>query len=226
MNIGFPNIELYPATINNTVDVNPYPMDDVQIQVVNGELVICMRGHVGPKGELPGALVGFTLPVVNTVLGKQMLYSSLEYEIKSDEASLSQIGCVETDLKWCIEAATDPASPIANVMGGDAQKHNGAWEIYNDWVGKTSFHPGPFAANTWTKVALRHAINPSKGQFSFTSIIDGSKTFIVPSTLQNMPMLVTNWAATGVQIQLCLNRTGFAVIALRNITVRFSDSPI
>lgn len=230
--IRYDKRELTPFKIVNDQSVNPFPMDDVQVQLVNGELMVYMRGHIGPNGENPGALVAFDVPLVNDVLGAQMLYSGLDYEMKIDDASASLLRCFETDLKWCIAAPPNSGTNIPNVMDGSAQKNyfeGGTWQIDDasqSWK-DSGFKPGPFPANQWNKVTTRQSINPAKNQFSFLSITDGGATFTIPPTLQNLPLLNTNWDGSAVQVpQLCLQETGFVVVWLRNISAIFSDSPI
>ena len=230
--LRYDNIEATAFKIVNDPSVNPFPMDDVQVQLVNGELMVYMRGHVGPSGQQPGALVAFTLPVVNNVLGAQMIYSGLNYEMKIDEASSALLRCFESDLKWCIAAPPNSTTNISNVMDGSSQKNyaeGGMWQIDNAvpvWV-DSGFKPGPFPPNQWNRVAIRQSINPTTNQFSFLSITDGGATFSIPPNLRPLPLLSTNWDGTAVQVpQLCLQKTGFVVVWIRNVSAIFSDAPI
>lgn len=230
--LTYSNLEKTPFTINNTTDVNPWPMQDVQVQYVNGVLYVYMRGQVGPTGELPGALVGFTVPVVGNINGAQALYAGLDYEVKIDDISSSMLQCFESDLKWCIAAPPDPTTSILNVVDGSSQKvyaSNGMWQIDNansaSWV-NTGFMTRPFPPNQWNKVATRQSLNPAAGEFSFVSITDGAATYNIPPNLQSLPLLKTNWNATGVQFQIALNKTGFATFEVRNVSALFSDQPI
>ncbi len=230
ISIHYDNIENTPYRIANDPSVNPFPMDDVQVQLVLGELIIYMRGHIGPNGDYPGALVGFTLPVVNTVNGTQMLYSSLSYEVSLDELSTALLEAFESDLKWCVQAAPNANANIPNIVDGSAQKvysKGSMWQVDDakgNWT-DTGFAPGRFPPNQWIKVTTRQQYDPVNKAFSFLSITDNDVAGVVPAGMRPLPMLHSNWGATGIQFQLVLFKTGFITLRLRNVSVVFSDTP-
>lgn len=207
--------------IYNDPSVNPQPMDDVRIQSMSDGMCVYMRGHLGPNGEYPGALVARKLKIP-TIPDTILAYSGLDYEVYFEDVSL--LAASEGDLKNCWTPAPNPNTQIANVMDGSAQLlQSGAWQIDNavpKWV-DTGFKPGLFTAGTWSKVSTRQKMN-SDGTFSFLSITDRGKLFTLPP--QNLPLVQSNWGTVlAVQFQIDIFAAGFVVAKYRNVNVTVSD---
>ena len=221
----YSNVERRAYQIVNNITVNAIPMDNIEVYPVGDHVCITMSGSQ-PNA---GALVAFKIPPPTTP-GAQLVYSGLDFDEMMDDDSLAVLKCKESDLKnvWT------PANGVSvnNVMDGSAQLNQGAWQIDDatrpvpNWV-STGFAPGPLTAGKWNHVSLRHVYDPVKGTFSFLSITDRGQRYLIPSAMQNIPLLGSTWdQVLAAQFQLCLAQPGAVTWRIRGVTVIVSDETI
>lgn len=213
-------LENYTWTVENGLNINPVPMDSVTVNKVNDYLSVQMNGSK-PFG---GALVTCKLPPPPDVASYPFI--GFDFDIYLPEPTVQLIRNLECDWKGSFVSAPNSTTKIQNVADMSAQlaSAKGIWQIDDakpSWIDTPIKDTLP--VETWKHYAMRFQMDYVNKKASYLSVNDGQ----VPTALQSLPFLTTNWAAvSAAQFQLDLDKTpGGLAARYKNVTVTFSDSP-
>lgn len=210
---SYSNLEtLVPGIDTNPADINPGGPSPTSFtdEPWNGGTTVSIDGPQWAAG-----LSKRSVPLPTNVAFTKF---TLAYQINPSENAAIYSQAHETDLML--------SGPLGTVFNGSMRKNNqtgGMWEIPNaagTWVA-TGFQPALFAPSAWTPVSASFLVNWTAGTLSVTNITDGTQTFAVPVSLQNVPAFKLAWQPNllVLQLQETLLATGSYSRDVRNIGI-------
>ncbi len=217
------NLKSQVWVVQSGPNVNSIPSQAfIATQLPNGTLKVSNIANV----TMGGALVTCKRPVP-VVPGVNLSFLKLNMQIRVASDDLVNLLRFENDVKVCVKGAPNSSTPIANVYDFSSQLNfsTGQWQIDTSpsgWV-DTGFKP-TLPPDTWIPVEFRYQLNSST--FSMLGTTWGTQSFNVPSTMQGLPLQVTNWqpvAAIQLQTESAL---GEVTTEYKGITLTWSDQQI
>jgi hypothetical protein len=221
---------LITDTIPNTVwivqsgpSVNPVPPDAyIPTPLPTGALKVT---NVSSK-PFGGALVT-AKRIVPIIPGVSLPYFGLDMLLYISSFDLPTLGRLEIDVKVATPAAPSSTTPIANIANGSSQLNmsTGQWQIDTSppgWI-NTGFAP-ILTPDVWMPLSFRYMYG--NGKYSVLSCAFGEQRFTVPSSLQGLPMQMSNWAqVAAVQLQTEVMQPGGLSTIYNQIELSWSDQP-
>lgn len=168
----------------------------------------------------------FTDPSILGVIAEAP-YGGFDFDFFWRDEDAALISRLEFDTK--ISRVAAGSTPIANTDDLSAQlngSEGGMLQIDNgsqQWA-DTGIKPGMPPVNQWTHFSIRYFRDLANGKFSVSSASIGGVSGQVPSTMQGLPLLTSNWAAVlALQFQTELYAPGVASFIVRNVTATYAD---
>ncbi|MGC2323154.1 MAG: hypothetical protein WA463_11030 [Terriglobales bacterium] len=145
---------------------------------------------------------------------------SLSFILATDSSTPDDAQALEFDTRLSIGNWNYNFSSQFNYQEG------GMWQIIDrasHWA-DTGFKPGKFAPGTPYRIRIDYQFSTASRIGSILGIRLNDQRFLVPTTMQNLPPTLLNWAdSASLQIQLDLNSSGGAYsIYLRDIQYEWS----
>lgn len=223
--VMYDHLEQDPWKPNNTADVNPIPLDDLdQGFITSGQFAGSLIFMGKYKKNMAGGLLSndIVLPVIGT---RKFLYSAMN--VKQWMPDYSDLTFVrnELDYKWTVGAPNTPNQ--ANVS--TQIKDNSNWQL--DPTGKVWVDSGCIVNTAmpgqWNVFQIRAWTDGTK--WSVTGLKCNSEpTFVPGPAFKNIPMLNTSWAQ-GLHPQLQwegINAPFSAVVYYGRVQILTSEAPI
>lgn len=146
--------------------------------------------------EFGGALLANQRPVPS-IPGVNLNYLGLDLKVAFPSLTLFNLGRHEFDLKLCVNSAPNATTPIPNVADFSMQLNfsTGTFQIRADWA-DTGIKPASVAPDVWHALSTRYWYDPVAKVCSILSIGWDGIVSAVPTNLQKVPFLTTNWGKT------------------------------
>lgn len=146
-----------------------------------------------------GALVSNTRQPLVAVNGKLMNWLAFRLQFMIPENTFDNLARLETDLKVCVKTRPDANTKIRNVANFSSQWNadTGQFQIDKDppaWT-NTGFVVD-LQPSYWHTLEYRYWFDETNLVFSVLSIQLDDQLYMIPDSLQNVPMSLTNWEKT------------------------------
>lgn len=205
-------------------DVNPIPAVISAANAADGSMQVT---YTATKAE-GGGLISWTTPFPTN--GTSYPYIGLDLKRRISIGSLQFLAQWENDMiLTAIDQSkiTDPTLLKPSWVPGSTQRNfaslKGAWEIDPAWT-KTGFAGAPVTPDVWMTLSLRGYVDWTNGLFSMLSINDNGMLFIVPASLQKIPLKPEKWApVVKIQLQAEVNAPGTVIIDYLNVNFTMSS---
>lgn len=189
------NIFNAPDWISNKSDSINKPQADyfeASAQSEEGDMLVT-NGSTQAWG---GALVSRKRPVPSSN-GKLLNWLAFSLEVRLPKSTVGNVARLETDWKVCTKTRPNSTTKIRNVCNYSTQWNadTGMWQIDLDppaWV-DSGFVVPTLTPDVWHKLEYRHTFDEAAQTFSILSIQWDSQIYMMPASLQTVPMSLTNW---------------------------------
>ena len=215
------NLELQPWLTQSGADINPVAAKSFTAALIPGDVLEVINESTLAMG---GALVTCKPPSLLPANTLANPYFGLDLEVYVPPASMANLARLELDVKRVIVDAK--GQTIANVADGSTEMNysTGFWQIDKAGGGWVNTAFTPLLPSCWTQLSFRYWM--SADRYSVLSTNWGGMAYPVPATMQNLPLLESNWASVvAVQIQFEVFQPGTIALYFRDINLSVSAEP-
>jgi len=162
---------------------------------------------------------------------EKLFYAALYLEFMLSKFDFENLWAHETDLKAVVQGAPNAATKIPNVFDWSAQVNIGRGGMFQiDQVGGGWIDTGikiPPVPDVWNALEIFFKADVTSSKFSVTGVTSNGSHYNVPTGLQNVPLLSSNWQpVAAVQLQNEVSKPGVVNITYRKVNLLYSPDPI